>query len=154
MRMHQPNGVQSGARGSAPSRLRPGVSERWLPSPTAVFLVLGATFGSVLFMSSPPFRWGDESTHFRQAFRLAEGDLRPACSHPQANTLPRGIVQLVYFVSVLPKHGLVSREGLRGLGFPVNSEDRVAAHIVRAPYSPLPYASQAIAIAVTWLVTS
>lgn len=124
------------------------------PSPATVFLVLGVIAGGALFVASPPFRWGDENTHFRQAFRLAEGEARPACSLAEAATQPTGIVQLVYFASLLPKHGLISRQGLRNLGaLEVRSDVRVPVQIQRAPYSPVPYASQAIAIGGTRLFT-
>ena len=132
------------------------VLRRWTPTAPLVFLVVAGPLGLALLFTSPPFRWGDENTHFRQAYRLSEGDLHPACGFPgEEETTPLGIIRLIYFTSVMHrKHPrLAWIDILRMRTIEARRDERVPAPVERAPYPPLPYVAQAMAIAVAELGT-
>ncbi|MEW6270048.1 MAG: DUF2142 domain-containing protein [Thermodesulfobacteriota bacterium] len=133
--------------------MRPGPHASGRSIAAAAFLLIGAIYGTALGLLTPPLRWGDENTHFIQAYRLSELSLalRPALRGTYTE-LPRGVGRfLMGRAFELKKRRKTAPERLdalvRKLDIEANPHDRRLVKLDNATYPPLGYVPQAIGIA-------
>jgi uncharacterized membrane protein len=131
------------------------------PSPVLAFVLIAAAFGSVLAILSPPMHWGDENTHFVQAYRVSELHFATAVENDHLMvSLPRGVHRLL-LVLALERH-VNQRNGVRfsvaklagRRQITADPHDRRTVGLANATYPPLAYAPQALGIAVARPFTS
>jgi hypothetical protein len=127
-------------------------------SPARLFAVVAGISGTLLVLLSPPFRWGDENVHFRNGFRLSEGEFwnDPAARRARS-TVPRGVHGLILAFSLKsrrsPDRTIPLRETVAMRAITLKPDERVFLPTPRSPYTPLPYAPQALGIAAARLFT-
>jgi hypothetical protein len=134
--------------------------ERIRMTPPRAFAVIGAIYGLALALLTPPLRWGDENTHFIQAYRLSELNfaLRPALRGTWTE-LPRGVGKLLVARAFERRRSRrFAPESLaelrRKLQIEAIPHERRLVQLANATYPPLGYVPQALGIALARSLTS
>jgi len=127
-------------------------------SPARIFALVAGICGTLLLVLSPPFRWGDENTHFLNALRLSEGNWRAQSSDRESvDDVPRGASTLILYFSLKQTRTrdrtIPLAEAIAARTIALRPEQRVQMPTPRAPYAPLPYLPQALGIAVARCLT-
>jgi len=121
--------------------------------PEAVFTRLGLAFGLIFLVVTPPFQVADESDHFRRAYQLSEGRVRPLRQGMHVGgLLPRSVeitvVDAMGGIAFNPHQKQSVDNVIALLSMPLNAEDRVFSDFrSTAIYSPLAHLPQAVGVA-------
>ncbi|AEG17344.1 DUF2142 domain-containing protein [Methanobacterium paludis] len=122
--------------------------------PEKAFIIIGIIYGLAFLLVTPPFQGFDEATHFYRAADVSEAHFMPQKSFDKAGV---NISSDIYFVeykftpSDVNKNKIGINDIVSNLYKPLNDKNRVFVDISIVSivtYSPVPYLSPALGIAI------
>jgi uncharacterized membrane protein/Tfp pilus assembly protein PilF len=126
--------------------------------PEWVFLMLALPFGSAFLLLTPPYQVPDEAAHFHRAFEISEGRLLPVKEENQTGDyLPRHVADLAQTFAHLrmhPERKTSAAEIRSAVDVDLGDERVFAGFSNTAVYPPLPFAPQALGIALARVFSS
>lgn len=121
-----------------------------LRNPEIAFVWIGAIWGSLFVVYTPPFQVPDENRHFYRAYQLSEGTLvGTKQNNVGGGDLPNSVIYASESTSHLRFHRERKyhfRDTVILLGFPLDPQERTFIPFASVIYSPIPYVPGILAI--------